>query len=113
VQRPRDVSLADLQKMDQVERVSVLQCAGNGRSFYAAKQKVAGGQWQNRGMGNVEWQGVPPRQFLAEMKLEPAAAVRWLTAEGSDQPPTPEASDSPRAITWPTRRSTRRSSRSR
>jgi DMSO/TMAO reductase YedYZ molybdopterin-dependent catalytic subunit len=93
VQRPRDVSLADLAKMDQVKVVSVLQCAGNGRSFYAAKQKVAGGQWKNGGMGNIEWEGVPLRQFLADMKLEPAASARWLTAEGSDQPPTPEGSD--------------------
>jgi sulfite oxidase len=79
--------------MDQVKRVSVLQCAGNGRSFYAAKQKVAGGQWMNGGMGNVEWEGVPLRPFLADMKLEPAASVRWLTAEGWDEPPTPEGSD--------------------
>lgn len=93
VQRPRDVRLADLAQMDQVKRVAVLQCAGNGRSFYAAKQKVAGGQWKNGGMGNVEWEGVPLRPFLAGLKLEPAAAARWLTAEGWDQPPTPEGSD--------------------
>ncbi len=93
VQRPRIVALSDLEKMDQVKRVSVLQCAGNGRSFYAAKQKVAGGQWMNGGMGNVEWEGVPLRPFLTAMKLEPATSVRWLTAEGSDEPPTPEGSD--------------------
>jgi DMSO/TMAO reductase YedYZ molybdopterin-dependent catalytic subunit len=63
------------------------------RSFYAAKQKVAGGQWKHGGMGNVAWEGVPLRQFLADMKLEPAASVRWLTAEGWDEPPTPEGSD--------------------
>jgi sulfite oxidase len=93
VQRPREVSLPDLAKMDQVKRVSVLQCAGNGRSFYAAKQKVAGGQWKNGGMGNVEWEGVPLRQFLSDMKLEAAASAHWLTAEGWDQPPTFEGSD--------------------
>ena len=93
VQRPREVKLADIEKMDQVKRVSVLQCAGNGRSFYAAKQKVGGGQWKNGGMGNVEWEGVPLRHFLDEMKVLPAASVRWLTAEGWDQPATPEGSD--------------------
>jgi sulfite oxidase len=67
----------------------VIQCAGNGRSFYAAKQKVGGGQWKNGGMGNVEWQGVPLRHFLDEQKVLPAASVRWLTAEGWDQPATP------------------------
>jgi sulfite oxidase len=93
VQRPREVKLADLQKMPQAKRVSVMQCAGNGRSFYAAKQKVAGGQWKNGGMGNVEWEGVPLRKFLDDMKLLPAPSARWLTAEGWDQPATPEGSD--------------------
>jgi len=93
VQRPREVKLADIEKMGKVKRVSVLQCAGNGRSFYAAKQKVGGGQWKNGGMGNVEWEGVPLRHFLDEMKVLPAASVRWLTAEGWDQPATPEGSD--------------------
>jgi len=93
VQRPREVKLADIEKMGQVKRVAVMQCAGNGRSFYAAKQKVGGGQWKNGGMGNVEWEGVPLRHFLDEMKVLPAASVRWLTAEGWDQPATPEGSD--------------------
>ena len=69
VQRPRIVTLADLAKMDQVKRVSVIQCAGNGRSYYAAKEKLAGGQWKNGGMGNVVWEGVPLRQFLEDQKL--------------------------------------------
>lgn len=93
VQRPRDVSIADLQKMPQVKRVSVLQCAGNGRSYYAAKQKVAGGQWHHGGMGNVEWEGVELRPFLDGLKLAPAKSAVWLTAEGWDQPATPEGSD--------------------
>jgi len=93
VQRPRTVSIADLAKMDQVKRVSVLQCAGNGRSYYAAKEKVAGGQWKNGGMGNVEWEGVPLRAFLEDQKVLPAESARWLTAEGWDQPATPEGSD--------------------
>ncbi len=93
VQRPRTVTLADLQAMDQVTRVAVMQCAGNGRSYYAAKEKVAGGQWKNGGMGNVVWEGVPLRQFLDDQKLAPADGAHWLTAEGWDQPATPEGSD--------------------
>jgi sulfite oxidase len=93
VQRPRRVKLTDIEKMGMVKRVSVIQCAGNGRGFFAAKQKVGGGQWKNGGMGNVEWEGVPLRHFLAEMKVLPAASVQWLTAEGWDQPATPEGSD--------------------
>ena len=93
VERPRTVSLDDLAKMEQVKRVSVLQCAGNGRSFYAAKEKVAGGQWKNGGLGNVEWEGVPLRPFLEAQKVTPSGAAIWLTAEGWDQPATPEGSD--------------------
>ncbi len=93
VARPRQVKLTDIEQMPQVKRVSVIQCAGNGRSYFAAKQKVGGGQWKNGGMGNVEWEGVPLRQFLADQKVLPSASAHWLTAEGWDQPATPEGSD--------------------
>ncbi len=93
VERPRDVSIAQLRKLPQVKRVAVLQCAGNGRGFYAAKQKVAGGQWQNGGMGNVEWEGVELRPFVDGLKMGVAKSATWLTAEGWDQPATPEGSD--------------------
>ncbi len=93
VARPREVALADLASMEQAKRTMVLQCAGNGRSYYAAKEKVAGGQWQNGGMGNVEWEGVPLRAFLEAQDALPSPDARWLTAEGWDQPATREGSD--------------------
>lgn len=93
VNRPRQVKLADLQAMPMEKRVSVIQCAGNGRAFYAAKEKVGGGQWHNGGMGNVEWEGVPLRAFLDDQKLGVSGAAMWLTANGWDQPATPEGSD--------------------
>ncbi len=93
VQRPRTLTIADLAARPQETRVSVLQCAGNGRSFYAAKEKVAGGQWKNGGMGNVVWEGVPLRALLDDLKMEPSPDAHWLTAEGWDQPATPEGSD--------------------
>jgi sulfite oxidase len=93
VQRPRTLTIADLAARPQETRVSVLQCAGNGRSFYAAKEKVAGGQWKNGGMGNVEWEGTPLKPLLDDLKMEPSSDAHWLTAEGWDQPATPEGSD--------------------
>jgi sulfite oxidase len=93
VQRPRTVTISDLHDMPQTKRVAVLQCAGNGRSFFAAKHKAVGGQWKNGGMGNVEWEGVPLRQFIQDMKLVPASDAVWLTAQGWDQPATPIGSD--------------------
>jgi hypothetical protein len=79
--------------MDQVTRVMVIQCAGNGRSYYAAKEKVAGGQWKNGGMGNIKWEGVPLKAFLDDQQVVPSPLAHWLTAEGWDQPPTFEGSD--------------------
>jgi DMSO/TMAO reductase YedYZ molybdopterin-dependent catalytic subunit len=93
VERPRTVTIADLQGMDQETRVAVMQCAGNGRSYYATKEKVGGGQWKNGGMGNIVWEGVPLMQFLEDQKVVPAGGAHWLTAEGWDQPATPEGSD--------------------
>ncbi|MGA7973600.1 MAG: molybdopterin-dependent oxidoreductase [Pseudolabrys sp.] len=93
VRRPRDVTIAELQKMPQVKRESVLQCAGNGRAYYAAKQKVGGGQWHHGGMGNVEWEGVELKPLLASLKMDPSPTAKWLTAEGWDQPATPVGTD--------------------
>jgi len=93
VARPRAVKIADLQAMDQVKVVSVIQCAGNGRSYYAAKEKVGGGQWHNGGMGNVEWEGVPFKPFLDSLEMEVGSEAKWITAGGWDQPATPQGSD--------------------
>ncbi len=93
VQRPRTLTIADLAARPQETRVSVLQCAGNGRAYYAAKEKVAGGQWHNGGMGNVVWEGTPLRPLLDDLKMVPNSDAHWLTAEGWDQPATPEGSD--------------------
>lgn len=93
VERPAMVTIDDLSKRPQEKRVSVLQCAGNGRGFYAALEKVPGGQWHNGGMGNVEWEGVPLRPLLADLKVLPSPRAHWLTAQpwDRDQPATPGA----------------------
>jgi len=100
VKRPRTISVADLAKMEQVKRISVIQCAGNGRSYYAAKQKVAGGQWIDGGMGNVEWEGVPLRPLIEAQQLDIAPSALWLTAEGWDQPATFEGTDFAKSYHW-------------
>jgi sulfite oxidase len=94
VERPTTIHLEDLAKRPQEKRVSVLQCAGNGRGYYAAKQKVPGGQWQNGGMGNVEWEGVPLKPLLADLNVSPSPSAHWLTAQpwDKDQPKTPGGS---------------------
>jgi sulfite oxidase len=93
VQRSRKLTIADLEKMGMEKRVSVIQCAGNGRSYYAALKKVGGGQWKNGGMGNVEWEGVPLKPLIADLKMAISDKALWMTAEGWDHPATPVGSD--------------------
>jgi sulfite oxidase len=93
VERPRTLSLAELKQIDSVKVTSVMQCAGNGRSYYSAKAKVPGGQWMHGGMGNVQWEGPPLREVLAYLDLGPSPNVRWLTANGRDNPPTKKGVD--------------------
>src|SRR3979490_2415783 len=53
VSTPLTLSMDDLKKLPRVELVSVLECAGNGRSFY--QPTLAGLQWQHGAVGNARW----------------------------------------------------------
>lgn len=88
VNHTRTVHLADLKNMDQVKVTSVMQCAGNGRAYYAAKAKCPGGQWHHGGMGNLQWEGVPLRAVIKHLQLGISPDAKWLTANGADLPPT-------------------------
>jgi len=91
--RPRTITLAELKGMKQVKRTSVMQCAGNGRSYYAAEAKAPGGQWQHGGLANVEWEGVPLKAVLAKVDVGPSRDARYLMANGADQSPAPKGAD--------------------
>jgi len=93
VVRPRTITLQDLRAMKQVKRVSVMQCAGNGRSYYAAEAKAPGGQWRHGGLANVEWEGVPLKAVLAKADVGPSRDARYLTANGADESPAPKGAD--------------------
>ena len=56
VDKPLELTFEQIQKMPKVELVAVMECAGNGRSFF--KPSMAGLQWQYGGVGNVRWGGV-------------------------------------------------------
>ncbi len=49
------LSIDDLKKFEKVTYTAVIQCSGNGRSFF--EPRVPGGQWGNGAMGNVTWSG--------------------------------------------------------
>lgn len=93
VQRPKEVRVADLEGMTMVKRTAVMQCAGNGRSYYWAKAKTPGSGWKHGGMGNLEWEGVPLKPLLASLELGADNRVQFLTANGKDVPPVPGGAD--------------------
>lgn len=93
VQRPKTVRVADLAGMTMVKRVAVMQCAGNGRSYYWAKAKTAGSGWKHGGMGNLVWEGVPLKPLLASLELGADNRVRFITANGKDEPAVPGGAD--------------------
>ncbi|HKJ87136.1 MAG TPA: sulfite oxidase, partial [Gammaproteobacteria bacterium] len=93
VERTRQVSLDDLKKMEQTQITAVMQCAGNGRHFYAKKAKAPGGQWRHGGLANVRWEGVPLRKFLDKVDVGMSDDVRFLTANGADNPPVHNGQD--------------------
>jgi DMSO/TMAO reductase YedYZ molybdopterin-dependent catalytic subunit len=82
VDKPQSLTLADLKKLPRVELVSVLECAGNGRSFY--QPRVAGAQWQFGSVGNARWTGVRLRDVLKLAGLKPSATQ--LLMDGADVP---------------------------
>lgn len=93
VERPRTVVLGDLKDMKQTKIAAVMQCAGNGRAYYAEKAKCPGSQWRHGGMANVKWEGVLLRDFLAAMELGISPDVKFLTANGADNPPVRKGQD--------------------
>lgn len=93
VERPRTLTRDELAKMEQAKLVAVMQCAGNGRAYYAAKAKCPGGQWHHGGMANLEWEGVPLRSVLKALDLGISPDVRYLTANGADNPPVRKGQD--------------------
>lgn len=93
VERPRKIKLKDLQDMKQTKLTAVMQCAGNGRSFYAEKAKCPGSQWGHGGMANLEWEGVPLRAFIDSLELGISRDATYLTANGADNPPVHKGQD--------------------
>src|SRR6202167_1560804 len=82
VERPLSLTLSDLKRFPRSELVGVLECAGNGRSFYSPT--VAGAQWHFGAVGNARWSGVRLRDVLKKAGLKPGATQ--LLLDGADVP---------------------------
>jgi DMSO/TMAO reductase YedYZ molybdopterin-dependent catalytic subunit len=72
LRHPRDpehaieFSLEDLQCLPSRVTTAFIECAGNGRSYYATQQgtPVAGTQWHLGAVGVARWRGVPLAEVL-------------------------------------------------
>ncbi len=89
VERPLDLSLEDLRRMETVSVVAVNQCSGNSRSLF--QPRVPGGQWVNGAMGNARWTGVRLRDLLQKAGLRGGAVQ--ISFQGLDEPPLPSVPD--------------------
>jgi DMSO/TMAO reductase YedYZ molybdopterin-dependent catalytic subunit len=73
----------DLLEMEQVEYEMILQCSGNGRNEYGGSK---GTPWNQGGVGNVRFAGVPLKAILERHGVTVDPQVRFVTAEGHDGP---------------------------
>ena len=73
----------ELLGMEQVEYEMILQCSGNGRSQYKG---IPGTPWNQGGVGNVRFAGVPLKAILEKYNVSVDTQVKFVTAEGHDLP---------------------------
>lgn len=83
------LSLEDLAKFEKVSYTAVIQCAGNGRSYF--DPRVPGGQWGNGAMANVTWAGARLKDVLNAAGLK-AGSVD-ASFDGLDRGPLPTVPD--------------------
>lgn len=82
VQRPTELSFADILALPKVEMADTLECSGNGRSLLA--EKASGNPWTIGGVGNAVWGGVRLAEVLEKAGV--AAGAAHVGFEGLDQP---------------------------
>jgi DMSO/TMAO reductase YedYZ molybdopterin-dependent catalytic subunit len=89
VERPLELSLDELKRMEPVSVVAVNQCSGNSRSLF--QPQVPGSQWGNGPMGNARWTGVPLAALLRRAGIKPGAVE--IQFNGLDEGPLPSVPD--------------------
>jgi DMSO/TMAO reductase YedYZ molybdopterin-dependent catalytic subunit len=77
-------SLKDLEKLPRESITAFVECAGNGRSYFAAQEgtPAPGTAWGLGGIGVARWTGVPLREILERAGVRPDAVD--VMAEGLD-----------------------------
>ena len=84
VKNPRKLTVRELKTMGLETVPSVLQCSGNGRSFFPSKP--SGTQWNVGAAGCVVWSGVPLR-VVAESLGGVADGMPYITGTGGEKLP--------------------------
>jgi len=82
VERELTLDMAQVEKLPRAEQVAVLECAGNGRSFY--EPGVAGMQWRYGAVGNARWTGVRLADVLHRAGVK--AGATHVLFNGADVP---------------------------
>jgi DMSO/TMAO reductase YedYZ molybdopterin-dependent catalytic subunit len=77
------IHIEELLQMEQVEYEMILQCSGNGRTQYKG---IPGTPWDQGGVGNVRFSGVPLKTILEKYNVAVDPQVKFVTAEGHDLP---------------------------
>jgi len=71
VNKPLEITLGDLKKKYRAQTLRmVLECGGNGRSFFSPP--TSGNQWTNGGAGCAEWTGVSLADVLRTAGVKPS-----------------------------------------
>jgi sulfite dehydrogenase len=84
VRNPRNFTLRELRTLGLETVAMVLQCSGNGRSFFPGKP--SGTPWNVGAAGCVVWSGVPVRAVV-EALGGTAGGVRFMTGTGGEKLP--------------------------
>ncbi|MEN1681676.1 MAG: sulfite oxidase [Planctomycetota bacterium] len=78
VDRPLELSLADLRAMPQQTVTATMTCAGNRREEHSRVKPVGGVQWQAGAIGNATWTGVPLAAVLRKAGVAEGAEHVWF-----------------------------------
>ena len=81
VSQPRTLTVADLKTLGLETVAMVLQCSGNGRSYFPTKP--SGTRWTVGAAGNVIWSGVPLRSVVQALGGT-SEGVRFITGTGGE-----------------------------
>ncbi|MFN4259879.1 MAG: sulfite oxidase [Gemmataceae bacterium] len=90
VEKTIDISFDELKKMPSRTVTALLECAGNSRLYLTSPQ--LGLRWEQGGVSNAEWTGVPLAEVLHRAGVKDSAVE--VVLEGADQgkyePPEPK-----------------------